>query len=172
MLADYFNVSGDYLLGRTNNPESHINVRNVVNLVPLEPEHQHEHYREPQKPQINLPLYPQPASAGTGLYLFDAEPTEWITITKDEMSKKADFIILVQGESMLPMYADGDKVFVEKTPSILEGEVGIFIVDGESYIKKLGKDELISINPGYDNIPINEYSDCRYIGKVIGKVNE
>lgn len=172
VLADYFNVSGDYLLGRTDNPESHINKSNIVNLVPLKLEHRHKQYSEPKKPQINLPLYPQPASAGTGLYLFDAEPVKWITIPKNELSKKADFIILVRGESMLPMYADGDKVFVEKTSSILEGEIGIFIVNGESYIKQMGKYELISINPNYDNIPLSEYTDCRYVGKVIGKVEE
>lgn len=48
------------------------------------------------------------------------------------------------------------------------GETGIFLVDNESYVKKLGEGELISLNPKYNNIPLTENSKC--MGKVIDKL--
>ena len=70
---------------------------------------------------------------------------------------------------MEPMFSVGDKVLVKIQPDIEPGEIGIFIVANEGYIKKKGDHELISINPEYDNIPINEYTDYRCFGKVLGK---
>ncbi len=54
------------------------------------------------------------------------------------------------------------------TEEINLGEIGIFIVNGESYVKKLGDKELISLNPEYNNIPLTEDSKCR--GRVVDKL--
>ncbi len=125
-----------------------------------------------QNQKIVIPFYMQPASAGTGTLLFDDVPAEWITVSRNDISLQADLVIKVIGDSMLPKYSDGDKVYVKKSLSILEGDIGVFVLDGESYIKKMGKGELISLNPDFSNIPLNEYSDCRCVGKVIDIVNE
>lgn len=122
----------------------------------------------PQKENILIPFYSQPASAGLGTYLFDTVDAEWVNIPKTEISQNADFLLEVRGDSMSPKFCDGDKVLIKKTHSIREGEIGIFIVDGESYIKQMGKNELISLNPNYPNITLKEYSDCRCVGKVLG----
>jgi len=45
---------------------------------------------------------------------------------------------------------------------------GKFRVNGESYVKKLGETELISLNPNAQNISLNE--SAGYMGKVIGKL--
>ena len=65
-------------------------------------------------------------------------------------------------------YLDGDMLLVEMAEEIKIGEIGIFLVDNESYVKKLGNTELISLNPDYKNIPLTENSRC--MGKVIDKL--
>ena len=79
----------------------------------------------------------------------------------------ADFVIGVSGDSMEPDYSDGDIVYVRKVTELKQGEVGIFTIGNECFIKELGADRLISRNKSYDDIKGNE--DVRLIGKVIGK---
>ena len=69
---------------------------------------------------------------------------------------------------MEPDYHDGEDLYVKKTNHIHYGEVGIFTINNECFLKEYGKDGLISRNPNYDNILGNE--DVLLIGKVIGKV--
>ena len=124
---------------------------------------------EQNKKIINLPLSVQKVSAGVGNWLDEEEYTERINVYDTLDSRKANIVITVSGDSMEPMYSDGDKVLVKIQPDVEPGEIGIFIVANEGYIKKKGDHELISINPEYDNIPINEYTDYRCFGKVLGK---
>lgn len=104
------------------------------------------------------------ACAGTGFY-YDEIPTNTI---KAPYCKGADFIIGVNGDSMEPDYHDGDRLYIEKVERLDIGEVGIFTMGNECYIKELGKTGLISKNPNYQNI--NGNGDIRLIGKVLGKV--
>lgn len=104
------------------------------------------------------------ASAGNGFY-FEDIPTD--TIEAPYMNE-ADFIIGVSGDSMEPTYSDGDLVYVQKKQIIETGEIGIFIVNGECYIKEVGEDGLISHNHKYNTIPGTEHIIC--VGKVLGKL--
>ena len=113
-----------------------------------------------------IPCYPRLASAGTGEYLFDDIPTDTIKIDTREYPK-ADYAIQVNGDSMEPTYYDGDTLIVERNAIPEIGKTGIFIVDGVSYVKRLGNGELISDNKAYNNI-VGEYGEC--LGKVLGKV--
>ena len=113
-----------------------------------------------------IPCYPKLASAGTGEYLFDDIPTNTIKVDSREYPK-ADYAIQVNGDSMEPTYYDGDTLIVERNAIPTEGQVGIFIVDGASYVKRMGNGELISDNKAYSNI-IGQYGEC--LGKVLGKV--
>ena len=45
--------------------------------------------------------------------------------------------------------------------------MGIFIVDGENYVKKLKSDRLESLNKDYDDIKLSEENDIRTIGEVV-----
>lgn len=110
------------------------------------------------------------ASAGTGQIIFDMPPTKRIEIPDTPQYRKADYAIGVNGNSMEPLYHDGDTLLVEMTEEIDIGEIGIFRVDNESYVKKLGETELISLNPDAKNIPLNENAGC--MGRVIGKFPE
>ena len=105
------------------------------------------------------------AAAGTGFY-FEDIPTDTIEAPYCE---NADFIIGVSGDSMEPTYNDGDLVYVEKCQIVHTGDVGIFIVNNEIYIKEAGENGLISHNSKYDPIPGSENIIC--IGKVLKKVN-
>lgn len=124
---------------------------------------------ESKKQLIQLPMAELKASAGTGQWLGDDEYTNRIDVLDTPEARKANIVIEVTGDSMLPKYKNGDKVLVKLQPVIEKGEIGIFVIDNCGYIKKLGDKELISINPEYDNIPFTEYSNALCVGKVLGK---
>lgn len=106
------------------------------------------------------------ACAGTGFY-FDDIPTDTMEVPYME---GANFIVGVNGDSMEPDYYDGDKLYIKKTEELIYGEVGIFTVNNECFLKEYGNEGLISRNPKYNDIPGTE--DVRLIGRVLGKVDE
>ena len=71
---------------------------------------------------------------------------------------------------MEPKFHDGDMVLVKEQPTVAPGEIGIFLVDGKGYIKQLGTNCLISLNPDYEDISLHEYDSVYCKGKVIGIV--
>lgn len=117
---------------------------------------------------IHLPKSVLKASAGSGNWL-DEQQLESVSVLDTPQSRKANLVIEVDGDSMSPMYENGDNVLVNTKSDVAVGDIGIFIVDGNGYIKKLGTDRLISVNPEYDDIFPEEYSDFRCVGKVLGK---
>ena len=117
---------------------------------------------------IHLPKSVLKASAGTGNWL-DEQQLESVSVVDTPQTKKANLIIEVDGDSMEPLYSNGDNVLVNTKAEVSVGDIGIFIVDGNGYIKKLGDNRLISVNPEYDDIFPTEYSDFRCVGKVLGK---
>lgn len=114
---------------------------------------------------ISLRCSIQSASAGTGTYL-GPEAFETIHVRDNELTRRASFGVPVSGDSMEPTYHDGDILMVEGAEEIEVGEIGIFTIDGEGYVKELGAGELISLNPRYDPIPIGDSIRCH--GRVIG----
>nr|DAI04699.1 MAG TPA: Repressor protein CI [Caudoviricetes sp.] len=120
--------------------------------------------------KYQVPYYDMPVSAGTGNPL-DEEYPEKVDLA-EQPPKGTDFIVRVSGDSMEPTYHDGDKLFVKEQPSIEIGEIGIFVVDGNAYVKELGVDRLISHNEKYSDIIINEYIRNECCGKVLGICEE
>lgn len=110
------------------------------------------------------------ASAGTGNWL-DEQQLVTVAVVNTPTARKANFVIEVDGDSMEPLYSNGDNVLVNTKAEVSVGDIGIFIVDGNGYIKKLGENRLISVNPEYDDIFPTEYSDFRCVGKVLGKAD-
>ena len=116
------------------------------------------------------PLYLLPVSAGTGQFLdsCDYEMAE----LPEAVPECVDFGIRIAGDSMQPRFQDGSTVWVQKTAIIENGEIGVFYLDGDAYIKKFHQAEdgiqLISLNPKYVPIEILPSSDFRVFGKVIG----
>lgn len=108
------------------------------------------------------------ASAGNGQVVFDDGAVDRIQIPDIKKYKRVSYAIGVNGKSMEPLYHDGDILLIEPTCQVEIGEIGIFIVDGEAFVKKLGNGELISLNKGHKNITLTEYSNC--MGRVVDKL--
>ncbi len=117
----------------------------------------------------SIELYDLPVSAGTGVYLFDTASTS-INIPDTAETSGADFALRIKGNSMEPKYRDGDILLVEETDTLEYGELGIFILDGDGYFKKYEGDRLISLNPEYAPIMLEDFSDIMLCGRVVGKL--
>ena len=122
---------------------------------------------EPNREElIEVSINYAPVSAGLGDELEDYEQWEKASVPLTPESRKADFILVVDGDSMEPKFHNGDYILVRKQPAVDIGQIGIFGVDGKGYIKKYGGDKLISLNKKYPDIPLNEESRC--FGLVLG----
>ena len=132
-------------------------------------------YRRVAKPKkarlLRLDFYNYPASAGTGNFLETERPDE-ILVKECSEAEDADYVIPISGDSMEPTYHDGDKVFVEKCDSVEIGEIGIFIVKGEAYIKELGNKCMISHNEAYKPIKLGSSDSIYCCGRVLGVVED
>lgn len=115
-----------------------------------------------------LAYYGKIAAAGTSV-----EFSDMIAGTKEypvtDENRYADYTIGVSGDSMEPEYFDGDIVFVKKSSKLFIGDIGIFQKDNGIYIKKVGNNELLSLNPKY--APLINNGDIRCLGKVIAKAD-
>lgn len=121
----------------------------------------------PSKPHFDVihgVISIQSVAAGTGTYL-DPDDFEPVSVVKNDLTGRAAFYVPVSGNSMEPKFHDGDILIIEKS-AVRQGEIGIFTLDGSGYVKVRGKDELISLNPDYDPIPMNDDIICN--GRVIG----
>ena len=122
---------------------------------------------EPNREElIEVSINYAPVSAGFGDELEDYEQWEKASVPLTPESRKADFILVVDGDSMEPKFHNGDYILVRKQPAVDIGQIGIFGVDGKGYIKKYGGDKLISLNKKYPDIPLDEESRC--FGLVLG----
>ena len=124
---------------------------------------------EPDVRMRTLPLYTLPVSAGTGQFL-DSEDYE-MTEVGPEVSESANFGVRVAGDSMEPKFHNGQTVWVSQQHSLMTGEIGIFLYDGNAYLKQLlaGEDRLVlhSLNPAYEDIPVSPELPLRVLGKVV-----
>lgn len=112
--------------------------------------------------------YPElAASAGYGEELH-SDNVKKLRVPLTNLTGRADFAIKVHGDSMEPMYHDGDIVLIDSDAEVRSGDVGIFVLNGEGYIKKWGNDRLISLNNKYKDIKICGNDRCECKGKVIG----
>lgn len=122
-----------------------------------------------QKPtqKRRLPIYMQPAAAGLGNYLGDSNYEE----QEIDAPENADAGIRISGDSMDPVIKDGEIVFVKFQPQLGGDQIGIFVLNGEAYCKKLeyrgGDAYLCSFNSRYSPIHIKASDDLRIIGRVL-----
>jgi len=62
-------------------------------------------------------------SAVVGKELFDYEQWDTVDVVETPMSRKADFMLIVDGESMSPKFHDGDYVLVRQQPAVELGHL-------------------------------------------------
>lgn len=190
-IADFYNVSTDYLLGRTEikamagtTPAEQLDVSAVEKRIIERYTQLDENMRavcvevfrqltgaafpgENEKPDIIVysRMHRMKASAGAGYDLDNEDNWRDIRIYDCPEAETADFAVEVDGDSMEPDYHDGEIVFIRLADEVPVGAVGLFIHDGKGYIKERGEKCLISRNPEYENI----CGECRTVGLVIGK---
>ena len=144
-IADFFNTSTDYILGRTDNPTftREGNITESNNTL---------HFRE-------LPIFDVKTAAGTGQYINYA--TNELMQVDNSVPKSASYGVVIAGDSMTPKYPDGSTIWIKVQRDMRDGQVGLFIINGDCFCKvlrKAGKSVwLESTNKKYDPIFITEH---------------
>lgn len=124
-----------------------------------------------KKSFIKLPYYDWAASAGKGNYLLD-EGHDFEYKEFDNVPENASFALQIKGDSMMPKFADNDIVFVRTHVVVEYGQIGVFILNNESYLKQWRDGKLVSLNPKYEPIKIKEFDEFHCVGRVLGKASE
>lgn len=125
LLSDYFNVPTDYLLGKKFSTKKGVKIP-VLGEV-----------------QAGLPIEAVEN-------IIDYEEID------EAMASRGDYFALqVRGDSMEPKFSQGDVVIVRKQPTVDEGDIGIFLVNGDcATIKKFSQHKhgiaLIPLNPNHN----------------------
>lgn len=97
-------------------------------------------------------------SAGTGEFLDGQEHKE--TIMYHGNIPAYDYAVRVNGDSMTPMFENGQIIFVntEKLDDIHDGQIIIANLNNEAYVKKIdlknNEIHLVSLNPKYEPIEV------------------
>lgn len=108
-------------------------------------------------------------SAGTGEILEEYEEID--EIAYEGNAPKHDYALYVKGDSMLPLFSDGQIIFIKKSIEAYNNQIIIAYLNGESYVKKLVKTDdtvkLISLNKEYKDIIIKADDEFNVLGVVI-----
>lgn len=179
LLSRELGVSIDYLLtGKNHTEEFSEDEKYLVDLfrqIPYKEQMKFmgklEDAAETKQPMLEIKCSEYRVSAGLGEHLADFDSWDTIEVPDTPNSRRADFALVVSGDSMLPMYKNNDVVLVQTVDAIDLGEIGIFIVDGEGFIKKFGGNKLISVNAEYKDIVFDDYNAevIRCVGRVLGR---
>ncbi|MBR1852105.1 MAG: helix-turn-helix domain-containing protein [Lachnospiraceae bacterium] len=120
-----------------------------------------------------IDIYENAVSAGTGNFLVDG-PRDTVTVTDPSLiPSHATFGVRISGDSMEPEFSDGQIAWVLQKDDVEDGEIGIFSLNGEAYIKRLQDNRdglfLVSLNTSYPPIPVKESDRLDTFGVVVGK---
>ena len=106
-------------------------------------------------------------AAGKPLYMEEDYET-WV-----DAPMKADFALVVRGDSMHPTYLDGDVVYIKAQPDVDDGQVAAVAVDDSATLKHVyhlvNGINLISDNPAHPPIFVDPADqEIRILGIVVG----
>lgn len=149
-LAEYFGVSTDYLLGKSDNRNSDIPVSKIPILGTVK--------------------------AGYD-WLAEENIIDYITLKENIPNVGEYYALRITGDSMLPLLAEGDLVIVHDQDDVESGQTAVVLINGEeATVKKVVKTnegiELHAMNPYY---PVRKFTfeDMQKIPvKIIGRVRE
>ena len=112
-------------------------------------------------------------SAGTGEWLSDEQHEE---ITVNNEPPMHDFALRVNGDSMIPLFSDGQIIYVNKVDDldmVRNEQIVIAELNGDAYVKKIVFDnnrqscQLISLNKDYQPINVTENDEFKVVGLVV-----
>lgn len=106
-------------------------------------------------------------AAGKPIYMEEDYET-WVNAPM-----KADFALIVRGDSMNPTYLDGDVVYIREQPSVDDGQIAAVAIDDSATLKHvyrwLNGLNLVSDNPAYPPIFVDpSEQSVRVLGAVVG----
>lgn len=177
VLADFFNVTSDYLLGLNEENISKNSITSIYNqldkprqnkvysFAELQLEEQNKIIEFPKK--INV-LGQTAAGAPVSYGDPDIEEKEFKTVPKG-----AQYALNVKGDSMEPLIPNGSIIFYKEQQNVESGEIAILEIDGDGVTcKKVyfnyedNKIILRSLNDKYEDIELDG-NQVRVIGKVV-----
>lgn len=120
---------------------------------------------------VDMMIPYEPVSAGLGASLNGDGVYKHTTVLSNTYTRKADFMLRVEGQSMEPKYYDGDLILVQEQDDVDFGEIGVWVVNGKGYVKQKDDDYLRSLNPKYPDVHFSEWDEYRCVGKVIGTLD-
>ena len=124
---------------------------------------------------IDMPVSYLSVSAGPGEFL-DDDSFEKVSFPESSIPEGAECGIRVSGDSMEPVYHDGQIVWMQRCEELRAGEVGIFLYDGNGYLKVYSEREtdeggrqpvLVSYNRKYEPIPVLPEREFHIAGRVL-----
>ena len=149
-LAEYFGVSTDYILGKSDNRNSDVTISKIPVLGTVK--------------------------AGYD-WLAEENIVDYITLKENIPNVGEYYALRITGDSMLPLLAEGDLVIVHDQDDVESGQTAVILINGEeATVKKVVKTkdgiELHAMNPYY---PVKKFTfeDMQKIPvKIIGRVRE
>lgn len=115
-----------------------------------------------------VPLFELSACAGEGFYSEGPSNVE----REVDAPYNADYAVTISGKSMEPTIKDKSIVFVQAAKELFDGEIGIFVVNGQVMCKRYRvNEERIWLQPDnslpeYEAICLEESVECIIQGKV------
>lgn len=165
-LLNYYNMLNEHDKGKIIGEAKALAELEAVKTISEPKQFEAEQANDEEENFIYLDMYDMPVSAGRGAYI-DYAKAETVQVPKTYETEQANYMVRISGDSMEPRFKDKDVVLVETTAELSENDIGIFVLNGEAYIKQLGDGCLISLNSKYPPIVINEYDTCLLKGRVI-----
>ncbi len=158
-IADYFNVTMDYLLGKTNIPnEAAKKIGDILpdNIIPM--------------PNMNkIPLL---GSIACGEPILAEENIDEVIDVPEHI--KADFALRCKGDSMIDIHInDGDIVYIKQQSSVDNGQIAAVLIGDEATLKKVylsGQTlSLIACNSEFAPLVFSgtELDEIRILGKAV-----
>ena len=120
----------------------------------------------------DLCLYEEAAAAGIGVPMLEYAEARTVYAPKSKIPGNADCVIHVNGNSMEPTFRNGCYVYVNSLQQVSFGQIGIFIVNDEAFIKEYRPEGLVSHNRRFKPLIIDENTEVRCCGHVTGIVEE
>lgn len=151
-IAELFNVSVDYLLGRETN-----DIYTAIGAMPVK--------------KIKLPVL---GNVACGEPIYANEDLEGYVYIDEDIG--ADFCLRAQGDSMVnARIFDGDILYIKKQDMVDDGEIAVVLIEDEATVKRVYYDRenntitLMPENPTYKMMRYSgaQLNQIRILGKVL-----
>ena len=173
-ITDYFNVQVEYLTGESEYKTKEEWLNELDNKIDINKIREDILVEQYGLQPIDIHKIPLLGSVACGEPIFASEDRELYVEVGTDI--KADYCLTAKGDSMInARINDGDIVFIQRTDSINNGEIGVVLIDNDVTLKRIyyypndNKLILQAENSKYEPMVYlnNELDKIRIIGKAI-----